>query len=229
MKNLNIEYDDLIEAIEHAKSIVLIDNLRNRHPFVQFDSKIRGYLGEICFVKWLKENGVDVEEVNNSSEENCEDVDVFVSNCFKQNIIIEIKTSLIPDIWATMDNVIQNADIKIIKRESSPLENRADFYVQIYFNFLRKERDEFLKSLSGNPLDYSTQELIKIMNLDKLKEFFVAWMDFNNLNANLSEIKYKWWSYGMRKFWKCPLYSSFLPETFIENLKIYKGKNKTEK
>lgn len=219
-----ITYEDLVEAVEHSRKSFLIDNLRDRSPFVQFDSKIRGYLGEICFVRWLKENNIDVVSVDTQIETNNEDIDILVNNNFVENIIIEVKTSLVPDVWKTMEEVVEKADIKIIKREISPLFIKADFYVQIYFNFFRKERDLYLTSLDGFPDDYTNEELIEIMKLKKLKECFVAWMDFNSLNNNLDKTHSKYWSFGKRVFWKCPLKTSFSPDTFIPSLLKYTGK-----
>ncbi len=42
---LDLTKDDVIAAIAKAKEHDLIDNLRDRHVNVQFDSKLRGYIG----------------------------------------------------------------------------------------------------------------------------------------------------------------------------------------
>ena len=45
---LNLTKNDVIAAITKAKEQIFIDNLRDRHVNVQFDSKLRGYIGEIA-------------------------------------------------------------------------------------------------------------------------------------------------------------------------------------
>ena len=45
---LNLTKDDVIAAIAKSKEHNFIDNLRDRHINVQFDSKLRGYIGEIA-------------------------------------------------------------------------------------------------------------------------------------------------------------------------------------
>ncbi|MEE8341557.1 MAG: hypothetical protein V3R52_05630 [Candidatus Neomarinimicrobiota bacterium] len=44
---LDLTKDDVIEAIAKGKENDLIDNLRDRHVNVQFDSKLRGYIGDM--------------------------------------------------------------------------------------------------------------------------------------------------------------------------------------
>lgn len=224
MIGFEITYNDLLQAVHHSRKSFFIDNLRNRAPFVQFDSKVRGCLGELCFVRWLKENNIDIVSVDTQVVTNDEDIDILVNNEFVDNIVIEVKTSLVPDVWKTMEEVIEKADIKIIKRENSPLLIKADFYVQIYFNFFRKERDTYLNTLKGSPDDYTDDDLIEIMKLKKLKECFVAWIDFNSLIDNLNKTRNKYWFFGKRFFWKCPLKTSFSPNTFISSLLKYTGK-----
>lgn len=43
--------EEIITAIAKAKEQNFIDNLRDRHINVQFDSKLRGYIGEIALKK----------------------------------------------------------------------------------------------------------------------------------------------------------------------------------
>jgi len=51
--NINLTKEDVIQAITKAKEEIFIDNLRDRHINVQFDSKLRGYIGEIALKKWF--------------------------------------------------------------------------------------------------------------------------------------------------------------------------------
>ena len=163
--NVEINKRDLEQAILHSLNTSFIDNLRKRNKFVAFDSKIRGFLGEIAITKLLIDSGIKINGIDKLNEGENEDIDIFISNQFSPNIKIEIKTSLFPDKWKTLDELIENADIKIIKREKSFYDIKADVYVQIYYNFYRQERDDFLKSLPGDPVNYSVNELIELMNL----------------------------------------------------------------
>ena len=129
---VEIDKRDLEQAILHAKNSNFIDNLRERDRFVAFDSKIRGFLGEIAIVKLLINSGLRINNINKLEEGENEDVDIFISNKHCSNIKIEVKTSLFPDKWKTLDELIENADIKIIKREKSFYDIKADVYVQIY-------------------------------------------------------------------------------------------------
>ncbi len=45
---LELIKDDVVAAIARAKEHNFIDNLRDRHNNVQFDSKLLGYIGEIA-------------------------------------------------------------------------------------------------------------------------------------------------------------------------------------
>ena len=206
----------------HAKNTTFIDNLRKRNKFVSFDSKVRGFLGEIAITNLLINSGIKINDINKLNEGENEDIDIFVSNEFSSNIKIEIKTSLFPDKWQTIDELIENADIKIIRREKSFYDIKADVYIQIYFNFYRQKRDEFLKSLSGEPSDYSVDALIDLLDLSSLHEIIIAWKDKNSLQKDLSQMKNKIWAYSMREFWRCPLKTSNSPlelVSFLQNLK----------
>lgn len=215
--------DEMIdEALTHALQMSFLDNLRNRAPFVQFDSKLRGYLGEIAMKKLILESGVSIVSVD-SSDGSGEDIDMCIENDYINNIRIEIKTSCIPDIWKNLDMVIQKADIKIIKRESSYKDIKADIHIQIYFNQWRKKRDEMLSAIKGVPSDYLKKELIEIMELKQLKQVFIAWIDKGTLIKNLSNKKIKTWQFGYRSFWSCPLTETNKPKEMMGFLKNYKG------
>ena len=57
---LNLSKKDVINALAKAKEQDFIDNLREGHVYIQFDSKLRGYVGEIALKKWFLENGIEI-------------------------------------------------------------------------------------------------------------------------------------------------------------------------
>lgn len=202
---LAINDEELLQALRQAMACNFLDNLRDRNPFVKLDSSIRGYVGEICFRKWLTTEGVQITSANLIQDGQDIDVDLTLSNAFASDIKLELKTSLIPDVWKNLETVIDKADIKIIKREHSFYDIPADFHVQIYFNQLTKARDTALKQIVGLPTDYSEAELIEKMRLGSLRQAVVAWIDKASLISLIESLVYKTWNFGMRTFWKCPL------------------------
>ena len=223
LMQVDIEYEDLKQALSLSLEKSFLDNLRQRNPFVQLDSKVRGFLGEFAIRKLISKNRqLSILETDYVTEESHEDKDIVIENEYSSNIILEIKTSLLPDVWRSLDTLLQNADIKIIKRERSYRDIRADFHIQIYFHFYRKERDTYLSTLRGSPNDYSIDELIRIMKLEDLRESFVAWVDKPTLIKNLDDSYYKTWHFGYRDFWKCPLQSANPPSEFMDCLASYK-------
>ena len=201
-------------------SVDFIDNLRDRATFVKLDSKIRGYLGEIGVNRFLTANGITILETDSYDSQSSEDKDILVQNDFRQ-CVLEIKTSLIPDVWGTLEEVLKRADIKIIKRESDYHFIKADFHLQIYFNQYRKKRDEFLKNIPGSPLNYNLNEIIEVMELKELKQMFVAWVSKTDLIAYLDKQVIKTWHFMYRDFWKCPLTLSKDPRLLIDTIKNY--------
>ena len=196
---VNICYEDLEQALVLSLEKSFMDNLRRRNPFVQLDSKVRGYLGEFAIRKIIERSGnLSILKTDFVSSDSFEDKDIVIKNNYSDDIILEIKTSLLPDVWRSLDALLQYADIKIIKREYSYRDIRADFHIQIYFHFFRKERDTYLSSIPGTPDDYSIDELIQIMKLNELTESFVAWIDKPTLISNLDRSKYKTWHFGYR-------------------------------
>lgn len=216
-----ISEQDLIAAVTKAMQIDFVDNLRQRATFVKLDSKIRGCLGEIGMNRFLTENGIDIIGTDTYEKENGEDKDILVRNRYGQ-FVIEVKTSLIPDKWRTLNEVMKNADIKIIKRENDYHDIKADFHAQIYFNQWRKQRDTYLKSLFGSPADYSVCQIIDIMKLKELRQVFVAWRSKKDLIAYLDTQKVKTWHYSYRYFWRCPLAESKEPRLLADAVKEYK-------
>ena len=220
--------EDLIAAIKHARQEKFIDNLRDRNVFVAFDSKIRGYLGEISMSKYFNDNNIVVSSVDRMEDGDSMDLDFAVLGKNNKELRIECKTSLIPDAWVNLEEVIKNGDIKIIKREQYYQDIPIDIHVQIYFNQFRRSRDSFLSSIVGKPEDYSDDELIEKMKLDSLREVFIAWMDRASLNDFLSHQKYKIWKFGYRQFWRCPLQISKPPKDLPDFLGVSSAPVQTE-
>ena len=67
--------EEIIEAVTKAQEQNFIDNLRERHINVQFDSKLRGYIGEIALKKWFLENDIKITTTNYFEEDIGIDVD----------------------------------------------------------------------------------------------------------------------------------------------------------
>ena len=87
---MQITNEDLNLALEKALNVSFIDNLRHRESFVQLDSKIRGYLGEIAIKKLITNTPLSIVYSDYYEKGSNEDIDLFVNNSHKKNIKIEI-------------------------------------------------------------------------------------------------------------------------------------------
>ena len=96
--NIGITVDEVKEAIIKAQQNDFIDNLRNRHPNVSFDSKLRGYIGEIGLSKWFASNNIILGDRNVQPDDFGLDIDFEY-----KGLSMELKTSLIPDIDGTLE------------------------------------------------------------------------------------------------------------------------------
>lgn len=219
---MEVTKEDIYNAMNQAKKHDFIDNLRERNVFVQFDSKVRGYLGEIVITKLLQDSDITIESSDEYKVGSNEDIDIKISTANSQNIVVEIKTSLIPDGWRTLKKTIEEADIKIIKRENSFYEIKADIYIQIYYNFLREERNNYLSGLQEDIDKLDLNALYKLLNYESLQAFFVAWIDKKTLCSNLACTKNKVWGFKKRLFWKCPLAKAKKPIDLLSGLQNYK-------
>lgn len=215
---LNILDGDVDEAINYARDHIFLDNLRNRPPFVQFDTKMRGKIGEIGIGRLLDLSGISIIKSDVMDDGTNVDIDLLVGYGTFHNKI-EIKTSLVPDKWKTIDEVMENADIKIIKREEDYHFIPMDVCVQIYFNSYRNKRDDHLKRLKGDISKMTNDEIKSKLNVSNLKQIFVAWIDKASLINFLDSQKEKIWNFGMREFWRCPLKISRKPSEFVWFLK----------
>ena len=193
-----------IQALNYARETYLIDNLRVRSEFVSFDSKLRGRLGEIGMIDFLTQNGVKIHESNTLLESNI-DIDLTYQEDSGKKRTIEVKTSLIPDFLPNIEECLKRMDIKFIKREQHFTEIPVDIVVQMYYNQKTKERDRFLNSIRGNPSDYSDPQLTEILDLDKLKLYFVSWIDKFALFSYLRSTNRKTYKIAKRFFWSAPM------------------------
>ena len=216
---IDLTDNEILEAVKHARKESFLDNLRERNEFVALDSKIRGYMGEIFLRKLFHNVGIEMVKTN-ALQSWGGDSDFEIKTHNSGNLIVECKTSLIPDSMSTLKNVISKCDIKILKRESDFTEIPIDIHIQIYFNALRKQRDSKLSQIIGQVKDYSDKQIIEKLGLRELEGFFVAWIDKEELNKymNLIDEADRVWHFSLRDFWKCPLTWANAPKDFIEYL-----------
>lgn len=222
---------EVLSAIERALDQNFIDNLRKRHPNVQIDSKIRGYVGEIAFKKWMKKNGIHFNSCNRLDESGTMDID-FIFKSEGKTTELELKTSLLPDADQYLENFVQKRDIKLIRRGNEPIEKlHADIHVQFAFNQLRLRKDQWLKereiNLKSDPLVIYDQIAAHRYCRDT---YFIGWIDKNSLVQQIqSKAKHlQKWKYGKREFWTCNLQSeSKKPQELVSYLKEL-TKDKTE-
>lgn len=205
--NLPLTSQDVAKALIKAVNSegVGIDNLRHRARMVTLDCKIRGYIGEIALRKWFNQYDVTFESADFFDDDTNMDIDLLYMGQRPYNF--EVKTSLVPDSYQNLSGVIQRADIKIIKRTNDIESVSGDVHIQIYFDFLRKIRDNELKAL---PQDL--KELPQIYSAMKLSEYigntyFVAWIDKPTLVQFINSQTRKTWTfpYAKRDFWRCPI------------------------
>jgi Holliday junction resolvase-like predicted endonuclease len=224
--SIELQKDEIMSAIAKAKSQLFIDNLRNRHPNVSFDSKLRGYIGELAMKRWLEERNITLITENYIEEGGNIDVDLI----FRKNetiLDIELKTSLIPDRDEKFENVLLNRDIKLIRRGNQTIEDlKSDIHIQVYFRQLTKAKDEWLKQqkidLSNNDLDY----LYKSFGASRYENdtYLFAWIDKPTLikQINAKRVNDRYWTFGMRQFWSCNLRSDAKkPIELVEYLNSY--------
>jgi len=215
--SLNITEEEIKNAIRRAKEQKFLDNLRDRHPNVAFDSKLRGYIGEIALKKWLMDNSIEIKTTNIIIDNSGMDIDFDY-----KNLDIELKTSLIPDIDKNLETVFQKRDIKIIKRENKIEDLKGDIHIQIYYKHLRKKKDKWLEvqsiDLDSDDIDYLYKALSAQRYINETILF--CWIDKVTLIERINKLPaYKrTWRYSYRLFWRCPLNESFPPNKLITYL-----------
>ncbi|MCL6259540.1 hypothetical protein M3O96_10595 [Aquiflexum sp. TKW24L] len=221
--HLPLTESEILESIQKAlenSNISELDNLRSRHPNIQFDCMLRGFLGEFAIQKWLKENGIEVEKTNLILEDDQVDIDFVYRG---KNI--ELKTSLVPDADQTIQNAILNRDIKLIKREDKIENLRGDIHLQVFFNQKRKAKDDWLKTLVVDFTKKDPQRIYDAISAWRYREdmFFVGWIDKGSLIERINGLlpKDRTWTFpkSSRDFWNCKILNSNKPTELIDFLK----------
>lgn len=221
IQRVTLTKNQYLEAIRHAKREKFLDNLRDRNEFVAFDSKVRGYIGEIYLTTLFNQNGITILNIDHEKEGYETDIDIEVAKRDGGLFLVECKTSLVPDIYKTIEGCIKNCDIKIIRREKHYTGIPTDIQIQIYFDELRKVRDSYLESINGHVSDYTDEQLFELLKIDDVRGFFVAWIDRDSLNTYLGSLPMydRIWKFGYRTFWRCPLSISRNPDELVPFLK----------
>lgn len=219
--NLQLSKEEIIECIRKTQSVVFLDNLRKRHPNVQFDCKLRGYIGELAIKKWFLSNGIEIEATDYLPDGDSIDIDFIVAGSN-----IELKTSLIPDVDINIEGVLNKRDIKLIRRNGQSVEElKGDIHMQIYYQQKTKAKDKWLSEqevdLYSSDMDYLYTSLKAYAYLSTT--FFVAWIDKNTIvkRINSLPVHKRCWSFpnSLREFWVCPLKSSNKPRELINYFK----------
>lgn len=217
---VSVSVDEVKKAIVQAQSNCFIDNLRDRHPNVSFDSKLRGYIGENGLKKWFAHNGIVIDACNHFPDGLNMDIDFEY-----KGLDIELKTSLIPDKDGDLKTVFNKRDIKLIKREQSIEDLKGDIHIQVYYQHRTNKKDKWLKAqeinLESDDVDYVYKAICGKAYLDKT--FLFCWIDKPTLikKINALPLNKRTWSFGQRSFWVCPLKDCFPPNDLIKYLQAY--------
>jgi len=215
-----ITKEEVIEAIKKAKEQNFIDNLRYRHPNVSFDSKLRGYIGEIGLKKWFIENNIDIVVQNYIDDGLSIDIDFQY-----KNLDIELKTSLIPDIDGDLETAFNKRDIKLINRGGTIEDLKGDIHIQIFYQHQTKKKDLWLKDqvidLSSDDTEYLYNAFLGRGYLERT--FLFCWIDRPTIIKRIKALPEhrRTWGFAQRRFWVCPLRNSFPPSELITYLNDY--------
>ena len=217
---LEVTKDDIMQAIKKVQSQLLLDNLRERHPNVSFDSKLRGAIGEIAIEKWFSTNDIIIESKNTIDMALNIDIDFQY-----KRLDIELKTSLLPDADGDLETAFNKRDIKLIKRGNTIEDLKSDIHIQIFYEHRTKMKDDWLVSknidLTSGDMNYLYNSLLGKAYLDKT--FLFCWIDKPRLvkRVNALPAESRTWSFAKRDFWVCPLKACFPPQELITYLKEY--------
>ena len=219
--NIKLTKYEVLSCLKKAKENTFLDNLRYRHPNVQFDCKVRGYVGELAIKKWFESNSIEIEATDYLADGDSIDIDFKV-----KGLNLEIKTSLIPDVDGTLENVLAKRDIKLICRNGQSIEQlRGDIHVQIFFQQKTKQKDAWLKQQVVDIKHDSLETLYNSFRADAYTNttFIVAWIDKETLvsRINAMPVNQRQWSFpgSSRFFWKCSLKNAKNPTELITFLK----------
>lgn len=211
----------IIHKVISKLNISKIDNLRDRYQTTQFDSLLRGHLGEYAIVKWMLMNDITFTDINYQKDGEVIDIDLYY-----KNINIEVKTSMVPDADESVQKSVHIRDIKLIRRGNSSIEEiRGDVHLQIMFDIKRQEHDEWLLSRNINIYDHNINYLYESFNAEVYKNciYFVGWIDKNTLIKHIHSLpeKNRCWSFSNSKryFWNFKIKDSHKPSLIIPYLK----------
>ena len=215
------EVQSIILKVIENEDISKLDNLRQRHPNIQFDCLLRGYIGEYAIEKWVNSFGIFFENSNIIEEEDNIDIDFLYKG---KNL--ELKTSLVPDADVSVDTAILKRDIKLIKRGNTPIENlKGDIHLQIYYDQKRKAKDDWLKNqkidLNSRDIRYLYDQIGAKAYLNRT--YFVGWIDKKSIIQKINQLpnNQQYWSFkgSKREFWSCKIVDSFRPIELIDYLR----------
>ena len=218
---ISLSKEEVLGCIKRTIGIQFLDNLRHRHPNIQFDCKLRGYIGEYAIKKWFMKNGITIEATDYLEDGDSIDIDFLIVG---KNI--ELKTSLIPDNDNDITTVIERRDIKLIRRGYQRIEElKGDVHMQVYYKQRTKAKDNWLRNqiidLNNNDLEYLYTSFRADAYLNTT--FFVAWIDKPTLVRKINTLHFnqRCWSFkgSQRQFWRCPLKESRKPIELINYLK----------
>ena len=221
--HIALSKEEILSALNTALQQNFIDNLRNRHPNVALDSKLRGYVGELAFKKWAQSYDIKFKNSNIKDYSSGMDID-FVFDTGTKKLDIELKTSLIPDVDQDLIEMMNRRDIKLIRRKNKPIDSLdGDIHVQIAFKQLRLRKDDWLKKQT---IDFKSNVEAIYQQLAAYRyetdTFLVGWIDKPTLIKQVREKPQhlRKWKYGMREFWCCNLErDSKEPLSLIDYLK----------
>ena len=220
---ISVTDDEIKSVMEKARTQLFIskrNNLRNRHPNIQYDCILRGYIGEFAITKWMNKQGIFFNKTNYKADGENIDIDFLYKG---KNI--ELKTSLIPDADFTIEKAIETRDIKLIKRENEIINLKGDMHLQIFFDQKRLAKDEWLAGRIINIEKAGIDELFDKMlaRCYRNTTYFVAWIDKQTLIENFNNLPEsdKTWSFknSQRQFWNCKVINSKKPIDLPEYLK----------
>lgn len=202
--HIPLSKEEILTALHTALQQNFIDNLRNRHPNVALDSKLRGYVGEIAFKIWAKSHNIEFKESNIKDYSSGMDID-FVYEVGSKRMDVELKTSLIPDVDQDLLEMMNRRDIKLIRRKGKTIEGLdGDIHVQIAFKQLRLRKDDWLKKqtiLFESKLEEVYEQLAAFRY--ETDTFLLGWIDKAELIKQINEKPQhlQKWKYGVREFW----------------------------
>ena len=202
---LPLTRDDVLTAIKEARQHRFHDNLRRRSPIVQFDSKVRGYLGELGMRKWLSSQGVGCTATNTPTDYHQMDTDLTLAVGDRQ-WSAEVKTSLIPSRFSHLEGYIDTADLKLIKRTPTPSGLRSDLHLQVLYDLVTDRRDDWLNRIRPDLPDRLTDaQLYEQLRLSQYERtaYFAAWIDRERVCRYVPQLDEPTWGFGKRQFWVC--------------------------